>query len=94
MIAATNGGGYKINCGLKAAYLPSLRLRKNFVISSTIAGTRAKPMITLHSRKLGKCVLKIGCRKGTLTTNINKIIDTATAYCMYLFENTAKLEDG
>jgi len=61
----------------------SLLLRKkNFVISSAMAGISAKPMTTPHSRGDGKCVLKIGCRNGTDTTSTSNVMERPTAYCM------------
>ncbi len=57
-----------------------------------MAGMGARTKITTHSWSVGMCVLKIGCRKGTITTSSVSVIDTSTAYCMYLLLNTPSLK--
>src|SRR4030067_433985 len=73
-------------------YFPSLHRRYSLVNSSATAGTRAKTTNTPHSRKDGKCVLNIGCRKGRLTAASISTMDSPTAYCMYLFDNIPSLK--
>ncbi len=57
-----------------------------------MAGSIAKTSTITHSVAVGMCVLKIGCRKGTMTTSSVRRIDRPTAYCMYLLPKTPNLK--
>ena len=71
----------------------SARRRKNFVISSEMAGRSASPSTTPHSRAARKWVLKTVCRKGTEHTSSSRAIENEDGQLHVAIREHADLKD-